>query len=109
MRVLANNIDLINLRNQLLENNKQRRLEKHEKTLKQKKKSLVELSKKSIDRQIAKYTNFEELVNDYKKYQVVNSKIDQIMSIEKLNDEILTYKNSIKFSNKYFSVSIFEM
>ena len=102
MRVLANNIDLINLRNQLLENNKQRRLEKHEKTLKQKKKSLVELSKKSIDRQIAKYTNFEELVNDYKKYQVVNSKIDQIMSIEKLNDEILTYKNSIKFSNKYF-------
>ncbi|SVE46615.1 uncharacterized protein METZ01_LOCUS499469, partial [marine metagenome] len=30
-----------------------------------------------------------------------NDKIDQIMSIEKLNDEIITYKNTIKESNDY--------
>jgi len=101
MRVLANNIDLINLRNQLLENNKQRRLEKHEETLKQKKKSLVELSKKSIDKQVAKYKNFEELVNDYKTHQIANDKIEQIMSIEKLNDEIIYYQKLITKSNNY--------
>ena len=56
---------------------------------------LYQYSKKSIDKQIAKYTNFEELVNDYKKYQVVNSKIDQIMSIEKLNDEKKSVKKNI--------------
>jgi len=102
MKVLANNIDLIYLRNQLLENKHQRKLEKQAKVLIEKKNSLVKLSKKSIEKQISYYKNFEELEAEFKQHQVANQKIDQIMSIERLNDEIFTYKSSIKESNKYF-------
>jgi hypothetical protein len=96
MRVLEQNLDLINLRNQLIEDKRQKKLIKQQATFKQKKKNLVELSKQPITKQVAKYKTLEKLINEFKKYQITNDKIDQIKGIEKLNDEIITYKNNIE-------------
>ena len=101
MKVLADNIDLINLRDKLLENKRQIRLEKQKEALRSMKNSLVELAKKPIEKQISEYENFDYLVSAYQKYQVANDKIEQIISIEKLNKEIISYENSIKESNNY--------
>ena len=101
MKVLADNIDLINLRDKLLENKRQIRLEKQKEALRSMKNSLVELAKKPIEKQISEYENFDYLVSAYQKYQVANDKIEQIISIEKLNKEIISYESSIKESNNY--------
>ena len=54
MKVLADNIDLINLRDEILEKNRQRKLEEQKEELRLKRKSLVELAKKPIEKQISK-------------------------------------------------------